>query len=188
MGGLRILRDSGIKVHILKELKLHGKMLLADCVAAIVGSMNPAPGSLDSRRELGIEIHDAHAVERLQHIAHRDWNYSRPMDLSDEGLRDDLESRVEGVRDQDTIVIDSLLRVARQLRGVSYELVYFTGFDRDCRNAPCSRSHDGTGRMSEMVTRARPSRCAVGMPPSICVSREVATAFTRQERAQRIRS
>ena len=96
VGGLRILRDSGIKVHILKELKLHGKMLLADGVAAIVGSMNLAPGSFDSRRELGIEIHEAHAVERLQHIAHRDWKHSRPMDLSDEGLRDDLESRVEG--------------------------------------------------------------------------------------------
>ena len=95
VGGLRLLRDSGIKVHVLKELKLHAKMLLADDVSAVVGSMNLAPGSFDSRRELGIEIHEDAAVDRLKHIAHRDWKHSRPMDLSDEGLLDDLESRVE---------------------------------------------------------------------------------------------
>jgi phosphatidylserine/phosphatidylglycerophosphate/cardiolipin synthase-like enzyme len=97
VGGLRILRDSGIKVHKLRGLKLHGKMLLADGVAAIVGSMNLAPGSFDSRRELGIEIHDADAIERLRKVAHHDWKHSRPLDLSDEGLLADLESRVESV-------------------------------------------------------------------------------------------
>jgi|SRR5882724_1304875 len=40
VGGLRILDDVGIKVRKLKGLKLHGKMLLADGVAAIVGSIN----------------------------------------------------------------------------------------------------------------------------------------------------
>src|ERR1700751_4133314 len=52
VGGLRILDDVGIKIHKLKGLKLHGKMLLADGTAAIVGSINLAPGSFDSRREL----------------------------------------------------------------------------------------------------------------------------------------
>jgi hypothetical protein len=51
VGGLRILDDVGVKVHKLKGLKLHGKMLLADGVAAIVGSINFAAGSLDGRRE-----------------------------------------------------------------------------------------------------------------------------------------
>jgi phosphatidylserine/phosphatidylglycerophosphate/cardiolipin synthase-like enzyme len=97
VGGLRILHDSGIKVRKLKGLKLHGKMLLADDVAAIVGSMNLAPGSFDSRRELGIEIHDTDAIDRLQKVAHHDWKHSHPMDLSDEGLLADLESRAEDV-------------------------------------------------------------------------------------------
>src|SRR5207244_13262893 len=35
VGGLRIMDDMGIKIHKLKHLKLHGKMLLADGVAAI---------------------------------------------------------------------------------------------------------------------------------------------------------
>ena len=95
VGGLRILHDSGIKVRILKALRLHGKMLLADDVGAIVGSINFAAGSFDSRRELAIEVHDDAIVDRLRTIAHRDWKHSRPMDLSDEGLLSDLEGRID---------------------------------------------------------------------------------------------
>jgi cardiolipin synthase len=93
VGGLRILDDVGIKVHKLKGLKLHGKMLLADGIAAVVGSINLAPGSFDDRRELAIEVRDAHIVERLQEVAHHDWKHSHPMDLTDSGLLADLEDR-----------------------------------------------------------------------------------------------
>jgi phosphatidylserine/phosphatidylglycerophosphate/cardiolipin synthase-like enzyme len=96
VGGLRIMDDVGIKIHRLKHLKLHGKMLLADGLRAIVGSINLAPGSFDHRRELAIEVHDEDVVERLQKIAHHDWKNSHPLDLSDEGLFDDLEHRGGG--------------------------------------------------------------------------------------------
>ncbi|HWZ85870.1 MAG TPA: phospholipase D-like domain-containing protein [Thermoanaerobaculia bacterium] len=96
VGGLRILDDVGIKIHKLKGMKLHGKMLLADGVAAIVGSINLAPGSFDSRRELAIEVRDSDVVERLHKIAKHDWKHSQPMDLTDEGLVADLEDRDEG--------------------------------------------------------------------------------------------
>jgi cardiolipin synthase len=96
VGGLRIMDDVGIKIHKLKHLKLHGKMMLADGLRAIVGSINLAPGSFDHRRELAIEVHDEDVVERLQKIAHHDWKNSHPLDLSDEGLFDDLERRGEG--------------------------------------------------------------------------------------------
>ena len=86
VGGMRILEDVGIKIHRLKHLKLHAKMLLADHVRAIVGSINLAPGSFDSRRELAIEVRDADVVDRLTKIAHHDWEHSHPMDLTDEGL------------------------------------------------------------------------------------------------------
>jgi cardiolipin synthase A/B len=95
VGGLRILDDVGIKIRKLKHLKLHGKMLLADGVAAIVGSINLAPGSLDGRRELAIEVREDEVVERLETIAHHDWKHSHPLDLSDEGLLADLEDRAE---------------------------------------------------------------------------------------------
>jgi cardiolipin synthase len=63
---------------------------------AIVGSINLAPGSFDDRRELAIEIHDADIVERLHKVAHHDWKHSHPLDLSDRGLLEDLESRTKG--------------------------------------------------------------------------------------------
>jgi phosphatidylserine/phosphatidylglycerophosphate/cardiolipin synthase-like enzyme len=95
VGGLRIMDDVGIKIHKLRHLKLHGKILLADGVAAIVGSINLAAGSLDSRRELAIEMRDDNVVDRLQKIAKHDWQHSRPLDLSDEGLLADLEDRIQ---------------------------------------------------------------------------------------------
>ncbi|PWT80124.1 MAG: phospholipase [Acidobacteria bacterium] len=91
VGGLRIMDDVGIKVHRLKHLKLHGKMLLADHSRAIIGSINLTPGSFDSRRELAIEVHNADLVERLGKIVRHDWKHSRTMDLSDAGLLVELE-------------------------------------------------------------------------------------------------
>lgn len=96
VGGLRIMNDVGIKIHKLKHLKLHGKMLLADGCRAIVGSINLAPGSFDDRRELAIEVHDAAIAERLHEIAHFDWHNSHPLDLTDAGLFEDLERRGHG--------------------------------------------------------------------------------------------
>jgi len=98
VGGLRILDDVGIKIHKLKHLKLHGKMLLSDGVAAIVGSINFAAGSLDGRRELAIEVRDDEVVERLHKVARHDWEHSHPLDLSDEGLLADLQDRLEDAR------------------------------------------------------------------------------------------
>lgn len=88
--------DVGIKVHTLRHLKLHGKMLIADGSRAIVGSINLAPGSFDDRRELAIEVHDEEIVERLQQIAHEDWTNSHPLDLTDEGLFADLTNKGDG--------------------------------------------------------------------------------------------
>jgi phosphatidylserine/phosphatidylglycerophosphate/cardiolipin synthase-like enzyme len=90
-GGLRILDDIGIKVHKLKGLKLHAKILFADNARAIVGSINLAPGSFDSRRELAIEVRDAAVVDRLAKIVQNDWENSHRIDLSDEGLRAELQ-------------------------------------------------------------------------------------------------
>jgi phosphatidylserine/phosphatidylglycerophosphate/cardiolipin synthase-like enzyme len=91
VGGLRIMADVGAKVHRLKHLKLHGKMLLADEKLAIVGSINLTPGSFDARRELAIETDAKHVVSRLVRISHHDWKHSHKLDLSDAGILADLE-------------------------------------------------------------------------------------------------
>jgi phosphatidylserine/phosphatidylglycerophosphate/cardiolipin synthase-like enzyme len=97
--GLRLLQDVGAKVHKLKGLKLHAKMILADHKRAVIGSINLAPGSFDSRRELAIEVDDADLVKRLHEVAHQDWTNSRALDLSDEGLIADLESEAAEAAD-----------------------------------------------------------------------------------------
>jgi phosphatidylserine/phosphatidylglycerophosphate/cardiolipin synthase-like enzyme len=96
VGGIRIMNDVGIKIHKLKHLKLHGKMLLADGLRAIVGSINLAPGSFDDRRELAIEVNEDHVVAGLHKVARHDWEDSHALDLTDEGLFADLEEKGEG--------------------------------------------------------------------------------------------
>jgi cardiolipin synthase A/B len=103
--GLRIMHDSGAKVHLLEGLKLHGKMLLSDEKRAIVGSINLSPGSFDLRRELAIETDANHVVKRLRHASHNDWKHSHPLDLSDEGLLADLEKH--GVKGADKLALDT---------------------------------------------------------------------------------
>ena len=95
VGGLRIMDDLGIRIHHLKHLKLHAKILLADNTAAIVGSINFSAGSFDRRRELSIEIRDEEVVDRLREIVHHDWHHSHAIDLSEYGLLADLEERME---------------------------------------------------------------------------------------------
>jgi phosphatidylserine/phosphatidylglycerophosphate/cardiolipin synthase-like enzyme len=101
VSGLRILADLGVPVHKLRHLKLHGKLMLADDSRAIIGSINLAPGSFDSRRELAIEVDDAHIIHRLTKTVQHDWDNSRPLDLSDEGLLKEL-------KDYDTDVAEDL--------------------------------------------------------------------------------
>lgn len=91
VSGLRILEDVGAKIHKLKHATLHAKMLLADGASAIIGSINLAPGSFDSRRELAIQVKDEAVVGRLNDVVHHDWKNSRPLDLTDQGLLADLE-------------------------------------------------------------------------------------------------
>jgi len=101
--GLRILDDTGIRVHKIKHL--HGKMLLADNCRAIVGSINLAPGSFDDRRELAIEVFDEDIIERLKKTVHFDWENSHALDLSDEGLMADLKERGDEIANEKNALI-----------------------------------------------------------------------------------
>jgi cardiolipin synthase A/B len=105
VGGLRIVHDVGAKVHSLKGLKLHAKMILADERRAIVGSINLSPGSFDGRRELAIETDAHHVVKRLYEAAQTDWSNSHKLDLTDEGLLKDLAKRSETADGADLLVL-----------------------------------------------------------------------------------
>ena len=112
VGGLRIMNDVGAKIHKLKGLKLHAKMILADSERAVIGSINLAPGSFDARRELALEVDSHHVVERLVKVARHDWENSSPIDLSDEGLRADLEKR--GGAGADKLALDPKAGAAKK--------------------------------------------------------------------------
>jgi cardiolipin synthase A/B len=99
VSGLRILQDIGVKIHKLKHIKLHAKLLFADEARAIIGSINLAPGSFDSRRELAIEVHDEPIIRRIQETLHHDWANSHPLDLSDRGLLAELEEYDPNVKE-----------------------------------------------------------------------------------------
>ena len=99
VSGLRCLQDLGVKIHKLKHIKLHAKLILADDARAIVGSINLAPGSFDSRRELAIEVEDEHIIHRIKKTLEADWANSRPLDLSDAALLAELEDYDPSVRE-----------------------------------------------------------------------------------------
>jgi phosphatidylserine/phosphatidylglycerophosphate/cardiolipin synthase-like enzyme len=105
VSGMRILDDVGIKIHRLKHMKLHAKMILADHERAVVGSINFSPGSFDHRRELAIEVTDHEITKRLNEVAHHDWKHSAPMDLSDAGLIADLTGRGRDTHDIDQLAL-----------------------------------------------------------------------------------
>lgn len=73
---LRTLRRFGVKVHKQKNLRLHAKLLIADETIALLGSMNIDRSAFDLRRELGIIIGDAAAVDRFSRVFEEDWQIS----------------------------------------------------------------------------------------------------------------
>jgi phosphatidylserine/phosphatidylglycerophosphate/cardiolipin synthase-like enzyme len=107
VSGLRCLQDIGVKIHKLKHIKLHAKLLLADDARAIIGSINLAPGSFDSRRELAIEVDDEHIIRRIRKTLHEDWENSHLLDLSDEGLLAELEPCDPNVKEDLALQADS---------------------------------------------------------------------------------
>ena len=114
VGGLRIVHDVGAKVHTLKGLKLHAKMILADDRRAIVGSINLSPGSFDGRRELAVETDAHHVVRRLSEAAQTDWTNSHKIDLTDAGLLKDLRKRSETAAGAGLLVLKGGSKAAKK--------------------------------------------------------------------------
>jgi phosphatidylserine/phosphatidylglycerophosphate/cardiolipin synthase-like enzyme len=106
VSGLRSLQDLGVKIHKLKHIKLHAKLILADDSHAIIGSINLAPGSFDSRRELAIQVDDPHVIHRIKKTLENDWANSHPLDLSDAALLSELEDYDPSVKEDLAISID----------------------------------------------------------------------------------
>jgi phosphatidylserine/phosphatidylglycerophosphate/cardiolipin synthase-like enzyme len=83
---------------------------MADDNLAIVGSVNLAPGSFDSRRELAIQVSDEHITRRIHKTLQEDWANSNSLDLSDEGLFAELKKDDPNVRE------DLAIKAGKHLR------------------------------------------------------------------------
>jgi cardiolipin synthase len=73
---LRTLRRFGVKVHKMKNLRVHAKLLIVDDERALVGSMNIDRSAFDLRRELGVLVTDPDVVARLKLTFDSDWELS----------------------------------------------------------------------------------------------------------------
>lgn len=91
IAGLRLLEDLGIKAHKLHGTHLHAKLIIADKNRALLSSFNIYPKCFNERRELGIRFTDPHLIKRLVDIFEKDWENSKPMDLTDEGIQADID-------------------------------------------------------------------------------------------------
>jgi cardiolipin synthase len=66
-------RSSQFDVQKLGSSRLHTRTIIRDRHQAFVGSQSLRPAELDSRRELGLIVHDAKAVKRLVDVFESDW-------------------------------------------------------------------------------------------------------------------
>jgi len=95
IAGMRLLFDLGINVHKLHGLHLHAKLIIADEERALLSSFNIYPKCFNERRELGIRFDDPHLIKRLVEIFKNDWENSKKIDISDEGIEADLKENEE---------------------------------------------------------------------------------------------
>ncbi len=92
IAGLRLLADLGIHVRKLRGIHLHAKLMIADEKRALLSSFNFYPKCFNERRELGVFFDDPELIQRLVEIFKKDWENSKKIDLSDEGIEADLKA------------------------------------------------------------------------------------------------
>ena len=80
---LRILRQAGAKIHKVKSLKVHSKLIIVDGRVAHVGSMNLTRMTFEQRREISIVVRDAANLSELRRVFDRDWNDSKSWQAPD---------------------------------------------------------------------------------------------------------
>jgi len=64
---------AGLRVQKLPGLRLHVRALIRDGDTVFVGSQSLRALELDARREVGLIVHDAASVKRLQEVFDEDW-------------------------------------------------------------------------------------------------------------------
>ncbi|MFI0347179.1 MAG: phospholipase D-like domain-containing protein [Chthoniobacterales bacterium] len=98
IAGMRLLANLGIHVRKLRGIHLHAKLIIADEERALLSSFNFYPKCFNERRELGIRFDDARLIYQLVDIFKDDWENSKKMDISDQGIAADLKAHEEKLK------------------------------------------------------------------------------------------
>jgi DNA/RNA endonuclease YhcR with UshA esterase domain len=83
---LKQLAAAGVKVGRLPDPLVHAKVILADDVVALIGSINLTYSSMDLNRELGLVTSDAGVLQRLGGTLAADWKKAQPLQLAPTGV------------------------------------------------------------------------------------------------------
>ena len=79
-----MMDDVGIKIHKIKQPKLHVKVLFCHNNREVIESVTRTAGRFDKRRELAIEQNDGEAIDRLHRVVRSDWeNCDRILTIKD---------------------------------------------------------------------------------------------------------
>jgi cardiolipin synthase A/B len=70
---IKNLESANVKVKLMSNPYVHGKIILVDNKKAYVGSINFSTQSMDSNRELGIIVSQNDLIESLQNTFNSDW-------------------------------------------------------------------------------------------------------------------
>jgi phosphatidylserine/phosphatidylglycerophosphate/cardiolipin synthase-like enzyme len=112
---------AGVDVRRLAQLRLHTRTMVRDGKSAFIGSQSLREAELDSRREVGIIIHDSGLVGRLHKTFQSDWTASDPQKRLEEETSTHPAERV--ARKVAKLVAKELPPVAPVLDGAVKEVV-----------------------------------------------------------------
>nr|AWN00232.1 hypothetical protein [uncultured organism] len=65
--------EAKLSVRVLPRLRLHTRVIIRDGHQAFIGSQSLRTAELDSRREVGIIVHDANIVKKIMETFESDW-------------------------------------------------------------------------------------------------------------------
>ena len=85
---------AGSRVRLVWRCETAEDRAVADEERALLSSFNIYPKCFNERRELGIRFSDPDLIKRLVKIFHKDWENSKRIDLSDEGIKADREKHL----------------------------------------------------------------------------------------------
>jgi phosphatidylserine/phosphatidylglycerophosphate/cardiolipin synthase-like enzyme len=121
-------RNPGLEVHNLAGLRLHTRTIIRDRRQAFVGSQSLRRAELDSRREVGVIVHEAKAVTGLIRTFEADWERKeagekQPSQANPRVSKKAVKALVKELSPLNPIVKEAVKQVASETESASMNLL-----------------------------------------------------------------